>query len=162
MEPRDGVARGGPDRIGDAEDPGELAVDGREDDRAAARRELRGRALERGGRDAGGAEKLPVADEDPVSSTSPRAPRPVTDSNPCTASGQRRAPAAFATMAAARGCSLARSTAATSASRRRSSNGAPGARTTIGHRRPALGDRARLVEHDGVDRVRPAPAPRRP
>ena len=62
-----------------------------------------------------------------------------------------RVPRAAASTARASGCSLACSSAAASCSSRRSST--PSAGTTAVTRRPALGERARLVDDERVDRA---------
>ena len=90
---------------------------------------------------------LPSATRRPE--TTPRTPSPVTASKSVAASTGAPRLRAPATTASASGCSEARSSAAASPSRLRSSK--PGSRLDVGQRRPPLGQRPRLVDHQRVD-----------
>ena len=129
------VRRRGLDRIGDGEQPGELAVDGDEDRRWRRRRaDVRPAAFS-------GCVSMPSDRQEVrrcraatgLPSTVPIAPLPVGESKSATLPRARSRSLAARTMAAASGCSLARSTLAASRSTSSSSKPAAGTiATTVG------------------------------
>ena len=146
--------RRGFDRIGDGDDAGRLAVDADEDRRGAI-----GAQLLRLGRKWSGIDAL-LLEEGGVAECHALA-LDGADARPCRSASRSRSPgssailrcSAAATMAAASGCSLARSTLA--ARRRMLASSKPGAATTAVTAGRALGQRAGLVDDERVDLFQP-------
>ena len=165
-QPRDRLARGGLDRIGDRDQAGE---------RARPRRRTPASCPPARARSASAAQRRDVASRSPPSarrcrpraplpSTTPTAPRPVTRLE-LLGVGERDAPLSARGARSRRPADAPSSVSSDATSR--SSSRCPSTRRRrrehdVGHRRASLGDGARLVEHDRRARRRPAAALRRP
>ena len=138
------------DRVGDGDDAGGLAVHGKEDGGRAVAAQALGFRSESGRVDVQFAEKSGIAEREPFAvDRADRRPFRLGESKSRTGESSSLRSAAAATMAAARGCSLPRSTLAASCSTCVSSKS--GRRHDRHDLRLAFGERAGLVDHERVD-----------